>query len=579
MSDHSTDEGSSLPSHPSPRLDLSVADKSFLDWLNAHGVTSPKIDWPKTHPTKGYRCALATADIESDESICEIPFDLMLCAPNCLRSPADDLGKLLRHMWLHELLKGDNLLCVCICREVILKERSSFAPYINFLLAGEEPGTISSWSESQQSALQDPGGLTVRIETRRRDELRMHATVVRQLGEESVRESSVPLSLDVPSLTSQLESLTPQLFVWSWHILQARAFGRRLPWSSLVPLADCLNHANLTVRYALSSLPGGGRVGAVTGGTTDPKDGAFRLFPSGGNRYKKGEEVFNSYGRRPNDHLMLDYGFSLLDNEWERVDLRLVVPPPDPSKNTSDETRIFGIRRRLLLLNGLNTVRTLKLRRGHLTFEAIVFFRIANMTEAELVGSLGEEDSTTAKVPVSRDDGGIPSSGTRGVDVVSLENERKSLAVLLAVLLSLQSDMSATSIELDEQLLLSLSSSSSSSSSSSPPLQTLCGELSEVDSDRLAAALAYRLTRKRIVAESVTTIEELLRVVDLGIMEGRSEEEAKRHDGKEAPTENSNNAGLKQWKRNWESFQRKQRVFGGPSGGGGVPNIDNLQIK
>lgn len=43
----------------------------------------------------------------------------------------------------------------------------------------------------------------------------------------------------------------------------------------------------------------------------------FRLFPTGSNRYPTGSEVFNSYGRRDNRHLLMEYGFAILDNEWE----------------------------------------------------------------------------------------------------------------------------------------------------------------------------------------------------------------------------------------------------------------------
>jgi Rubisco LSMT substrate-binding len=39
-------------------------------------------------------------------------------------------------------------------------------------------------------------------------------------------------------------------------------------------------------------------------------------------------EALNSYGRRPNDSLLLDYGFSVLDNEWDEVTLHLPLPPP-----------------------------------------------------------------------------------------------------------------------------------------------------------------------------------------------------------------------------------------------------------
>lgn len=48
-------------------------------------------------------------------------------------------------------------------------------------------------------------------------------------------------------------------------------------------------------------------------------NGMFRLFPTGSNHYKKGTEVFNSYGRRNNRHLLLEYGFAIEDNMWERV--------------------------------------------------------------------------------------------------------------------------------------------------------------------------------------------------------------------------------------------------------------------
>jgi len=50
---------------------------------------------------------------------------------------------------------------------------------------------------------------------------------------------------------------------------QARAFGRRLPWTALVPFADCLNHANVATKYDFD----------VEGNEM------FRLFPSGSNRY------------------------------------------------------------------------------------------------------------------------------------------------------------------------------------------------------------------------------------------------------------------------------------------------------
>lgn len=100
-----------------------------------------------------------------------------------------------------------------------------------------------------------------------------------------------------------LSEFTFERFKFSWNSIQARAFGRRLPWTAMVPFADCLNHNNVQTKYDYD------RDG----------NGMFRLFPSGSNKYGKGFEVFNSYGRRPNENLLMDYGFAMEDNEWDEV--------------------------------------------------------------------------------------------------------------------------------------------------------------------------------------------------------------------------------------------------------------------
>ena len=81
------------------------------------------------------------------------------------------------------------------------------------------------------------------------------------------------------------------------------------PWSALVPFADCLNHTNRQTKYDYDI----------------EQNGMFRLFPTGKNKYEKGGEVFNSYGRRTNSNLLLEYGFAMMDNEWDTVRLRLNV--------------------------------------------------------------------------------------------------------------------------------------------------------------------------------------------------------------------------------------------------------------
>lgn len=41
---------------------------------------------------------------------------------------------------------------------------------------------------------------------------------------------------------------TFELFDFAWSTVQARAFGKRLKSSALVPFADCLNHGNVQTK-------------------------------------------------------------------------------------------------------------------------------------------------------------------------------------------------------------------------------------------------------------------------------------------------------------------------------------------
>jgi hypothetical protein len=133
-------------------------------------------------------------------------------------------------------------------------------------------------------------------------------------------------------------TFTEELFSFCWNTVQARAFGRRLPWTAIVPFADCLNHTNVQTKYDYD----------VEG------NGVFRLFPTGGNSYGKGREVFNSYGRRPNDNLLLDYGFAILGNEWEELQISVGIDPISDSN--------FDLKNRALFSLGYSQHRTFSMR-------------------------------------------------------------------------------------------------------------------------------------------------------------------------------------------------------------------------
>jgi histone-lysine N-methyltransferase SETD3 len=100
-----------------------------------------------------------------------------------------------------------------------------------------------------------------------------------------------------------LKDFSIESFEFCWYSILSRAYGRRLPYTAVVPLADAFNHSNVQSKYDLN----------VDG------NGHFRVYPTGNHSITRGSEILISYGRWPNRDLLLDFGFALLENEWDRV--------------------------------------------------------------------------------------------------------------------------------------------------------------------------------------------------------------------------------------------------------------------
>jgi histone-lysine N-methyltransferase SETD3 len=186
--------------------------------------------------------------------------------------------------------RDDPVLALFIVREQLLEERSFFHPYLAVL---PYPESVQDWTPLELQELHDER--LVEAAARRSHEIDVfYRRVMDRLQETYPGE--FPESL-----------YSFDRFRFAWKTIQARTFGRRLPWTSLVPFADCLNHANVATKYDF-----------------DVDDNSlFRLYPSGSTSFAKGAEVFNSYGRRSNFQLLLDYGFALPDNEWDSVDVEM----------------------------------------------------------------------------------------------------------------------------------------------------------------------------------------------------------------------------------------------------------------
>jgi len=264
----------------------------FARWLHDNGGSYPSIDWPVNDPSCGSRGAIAKEDIPSGEPMLTVPINLMISPPNAFKDPI--VGAILEEN--EDNLHDDLLLAVFIMYEVSKGPESFWYPYLRMI---PKPESAMKWSDDELRVLQD-----IRIMTR----IRSRQRSLKSVFDRRIRAFFGCYPEIFPEHVFDFEA-----FQFAWFSIQARAFGRRLPWTAMVPFADCLNHSNVQTKYDYNI----------------DDNGMFRLFPSGMNAYAKGVEVFNSYGRRPNDNLLIDYGFALMKNMWDTIDIPLNVKRDD----------------------------------------------------------------------------------------------------------------------------------------------------------------------------------------------------------------------------------------------------------
>ena len=434
------------------------------EWLVSNGARYNKVIWPSNDTKSGSRGAVAAVDIITNDYILEIPVKCMMSPPHALNDPV--YGETLRLEY--QFLLGDTLLAVYIMIEKLKGPKSFYHPYLKMI---PTPATVLHWTNEEIKLLQDFEMIT---------KTKSKRSYIKRLYEKMI----IPLCEKYPVLFP-IENFTFECFEFAWNTIQARAFGKRLKWSALVPFADFLNHSNVQTKYDYD----------VDG------NGFFRLFPSGINRYNKGTEVFNSYGRRPNDNLLLDYGFSMLNNEWDRVEIVFQLAKNDPNYTSKIS---------LLRDNGMPGVKRLRLSRNGIPLDSLKFLRIITLTEQELESvEMGKCD----KECFGLFDG-----------LKFVENELKSIELLKNGLVA-WNDQQETSIAYDEKELAALTSCKHEEREEALLTIRLNSSISlnrdsnsdvspvHVDSWHAQCAIMYRLTRKYIVREQLKKLNLLQNVL------------------------------------------------------------------
>jgi hypothetical protein len=301
-----------------------VEEEEFVEWCVAHGVRAPLLRYP-AYDSSGLRGIVAQADVPPGSTLISVPASI------CINSGVARSDPVVGRAW-DDPAVGDLFVDVDVLLasyvawiRTVAQDAHRLWPWVRVL---PDVDTVADWGEEALTALQDP----VLSEAGRAKSAASRALAARVTG---------ALATAFPALFPA-DKYTPVWWMWAHKHLSARAFGRRIPTVFLVPLADCFNHGPVSMKYALEEegeerplhAPAGeeevdpyaareARL-ATTGGVHVPS-GTFRIFLTHGARFRNGDQVCISYGRRDNAFLALEYGFVLDINEFDTV---LVSPKP-----------------------------------------------------------------------------------------------------------------------------------------------------------------------------------------------------------------------------------------------------------
>ena len=316
-------------------------EELFAKWFHENGGSYPKIEWPSRNTMGQVRGTIATEDIHSNEPMLYVPENIMISPPICKANP------LIGHVFTENdgffKRDDDTMLAVFVMFEKERGLESFWHPYLSVL---PWPCSVADWSPLELKELQD-----------------------RRLGQEATmrpiklkEKYNTLMDMLLPKYSNLFskEVHTLEKYVFAWMTIQARAFGRRIPWTALVPFADFLNHTNVQTKYDFN---------------VEHYDGIFRLYPTGENEYKKGTEVFNSYGRRDNRFLLMEYGFALYENEWDTITISI---------NLEEEHRNNSKKLDLLARFNVSNRRSFRLRHGRLNQDMMSMCRLSSMSNYEM---------------------------------------------------------------------------------------------------------------------------------------------------------------------------------------------------
>ncbi|KAF7722202.1 hypothetical protein EC973_003556 [Apophysomyces ossiformis] len=313
-----------------------LAMKEYIAWIKENGGTFQKLDFKDD--ANGIGSVYATDTVHENECFATVPFRLAITekvARKAFPSLSDVSCRVVMALFLvHEKLAGD---------------KSFYAPYLNVL--PKKIITPFYYTEEDMRYLENTNLATATGERK-------------NLVYKSFQQMRGRLSNDMDQ-----DQVTWDDFLWAYTVLTSRAFPYTLidpsheaPSEVLFPLVDSLNHKpNTKITWMRSGNYETGSLSFVAGQT-----------------FHAGEQMYNNYGPKSNEELLLGYGFCFEFNEHDHVALK-----PNFSRDPNYQEKM-AILQQCQVASGNEDTLIHYVHRSHIPDSFLKLMRVLVMTNTEM---------------------------------------------------------------------------------------------------------------------------------------------------------------------------------------------------
>ena len=270
----------------------------MCNWLRSGGAQFPKLYLQ--YYSEDYRGVHALARVPPDDIICYVPFSLIMTSQVAMES---EIGKQI------------------IAAKVDLRSKHSYLA--SYLLQEKERGNDSYWYPYLTCLPAYYNNMPIFFPPSMLDLLKGSFTLQKiQDRIDSLRTEYDNIKAHVPTFAR----FSHDDFVWARLVVITRIFGlviNGVKTDGLVPYADMLNHKK--PRDAMDT---------DTKWTFDDAMNGFTIISL--KTIQRGEQVYDSYGRKCNSRFFVNYGFALQNNEDDNEAVLRCTPSPaaDPFYHT-----------------------------------------------------------------------------------------------------------------------------------------------------------------------------------------------------------------------------------------------------